>query len=206
MQGLTFILGGARSGKSALAVDLARQQGGRVLYVATLQPLDAEMRERVARHRAERPADWTTLEEPLDLPAALRAYDGFDLYVLDCVTLWVSNLLLREQTGAEGATQDSLGRVLLPVRDLISWQRAADARLIVVSNEVGAGVVPEYALGRTYRDALGKANQLLAAAAQSFYYVFAGFYLDMKAAGARLVGNFPPPAPTGPTFSDDARP
>ena len=185
---LTLILGPARSGKSSLAVEMARRDGGSVLYIATSETLDDEMRERAAKHRAGRPDGWTTLEEPLDLPARLLSQERFDVYVLDCATVWVSNLLL-SQTSADGEGWDNrLERVLAPVRALIEWQRAASAKLIVVSNEVGASVVPEYELGRLYRDALGRTNQLLAAAADRFYCMVAGFYLDMKAAGARRLG------------------
>ena len=102
---LTLILGPARSGKSSLAVEMARRDGGSVLYIATSETLDDEMRERAAKHRAGRPDGWTTLEEPLDLPARLLSQERFDVYVLDCATVWVSNLLL-SQTSADGEGWD----------------------------------------------------------------------------------------------------
>jgi adenosylcobinamide kinase/adenosylcobinamide-phosphate guanylyltransferase len=180
---LTFILGAARSGKSTFAVELAQRHAGTVLYVATLQPMDDEMRERVVLHRQERPAEWATLEEPVDVTGALGRAPHHDVYLLDCATLWVSNLLLREHGYADYVPASAAEGPLNHVRELIEWQRASGANLIVVSNEVGAGIVPEYALARAYRDTLGRANRMLADAADKFYYVVAGFYLDIKASG-----------------------
>ena len=168
---LTFITGGARSGKSRLAERLAMRAKGPVVYLATLEPLDDEMKARVQEHRRLRPAGWTTIEEPLDPIRALDAAPTFETCLLDCITLWVSNLLLRD----EGP--------LPRLRALIEWQRARSSSLIVVSNETGSGVVPEYELGRRFRDALGEANQLLCAAADEAYLCVAGTALDLKALG-----------------------
>lgn len=164
---IVFILGGARSGKSDLAERLALESGGRALFVATMSPGDDELRERVARHRSQRPP-WDVLEEPLDVTARLERIAGrYDLVTLDCLTLWVSNLLLA-------------GRPVEPaVRELLD--RATDwrARLIMVSNEVGSGVVPASALGRAFRDELGRMNRLVAARSAAVYYLVAGMMVKL---------------------------
>jgi adenosylcobinamide kinase/adenosylcobinamide-phosphate guanylyltransferase len=188
MSDLTFVLGAARSGKSRLAETLASEVGGRVLYLATLEPLDDEMRDRIERHRARRPAGWATVEEPLAVVQALAAQPRYDVCLLDCLTLWISNLLLRAGiSDAERASEAALGAV----DDLLRWQRRATSALIIVSNEVGGGLVPESPLGRLFRDVQGRANQLVATAADKFYYVVGGHYLDIRAMGGKRV----PPAP-----------
>jgi adenosylcobinamide kinase/adenosylcobinamide-phosphate guanylyltransferase len=183
MAALLFLHGPARSGKSRLAEHLAAGFGTNVLYLATLEALDDEMRARVAEHRAARPAYWRTLEEPLRLVGRLDAEPAYDCCLLDCLTLWVSNLLL----AAEAEGRDGRAGVLDAVRSLLDWQASAASPLIVVSNEVGAGVVPEYALGRLYRDLLGEANQLVAEASDRLYHVVAGHYLELKSLGAQPV-------------------
>lgn len=177
---LILLLGGARSGKSSAAQRLA-QAGRRVLFIATAQALDADMARRIAAHRAQRPAEWDTLEEPFD-PAAAAAplLNRYDTVVLDCLTMWVSNLLLRQEAAAaaEPALLDAAGRLLALIeRSPAAW--------IVVSNEVGLGVVPPSPLGRTYRDALGRVNQLVAARADRVYLLVAGLALELKALGAQ---------------------
>jgi adenosyl cobinamide kinase/adenosyl cobinamide phosphate guanylyltransferase len=164
---LTLLLGGARSGKSALAVRMATEAGRPVVFVATGEAGDAEMAERVRLHRESRPADWTTVEEPLELRRALDDA-GDALVVVDCLTLWVANALERgwsaariEEHAAEAAS------------------RAGDT--IAVSNEVGLGVVPATPLGRTYRDVLGRVNAIWAAAADEALFVVAGRTLELRA-------------------------
>ncbi len=184
MGDLTFVLGGARSGKSRLAERLATEAGEQVLYLATLEPLDDEMRARVLRHRERRPPSWTTVEEPVSVVRALDASAGFDVCLLDCLTLWVSNLLLAGEDGnADRATSATLGAV----EGLLEWQRRARSALVVVSNEVGGGIVPDTPLGRLFRDVQGLANQLVAAQADRFYVTTGGFYLDIRALGGRQI-------------------
>lgn len=175
---LTLVLGGIRAGKSRHAQALA-QRGDRVLYVATAEADDEEMAARIAAHRQERPAAWSTIEEPVDLVTALAPrLPGFDTVLLDCLTLWVSNLLLQdpddEATPAHVQTQ---------ARRLIELYERSDASWIVVSNEVGLGVIPATRLGRDYADALGRVNQLFAAAADEVIVMFAGLPLNLKARG-----------------------
>lgn len=175
---LTFILGGARSGKSSYALRLAEKQGGRVLYVATAQAGDDEMAERIAAHRAERPAGWLTLEAPLNVGAALDAAEPAAVVIVDCLTLLANNVLvpLPEPVSAPQAE----AALLAEIEALLTVYRASAATWLVVSNEVGLGLVPPYPLGRVYRDALGRANQLVAAAAANVLFMVAGLPLVVK--------------------------
>jgi adenosylcobinamide kinase/adenosylcobinamide-phosphate guanylyltransferase len=173
---LTLILGGARSGKSTYAQRLAEAQQEDVLFLATAEPRDDDMAARIARHRAERPERWRTLEAPLDLVRALAAVPPAPVVLLDCVTLWVSNLLL-----AEGASWEAAAAEL---DALLAWHRAGRSHLIVVSNEVGLGLVPADAVSRAYREWLGWFNQRLATEAGAVYLMVAGLAIDVKALAA----------------------
>jgi len=172
---LTLILGGALSGKSTQALRLASAHDD-VLFLATAERRDGEMAAKIERHRAERPAHWRTLEAPRDLARALAAAPPAPAIVLDCVTLWVSNLLL-----AEGATWEAASADL---DALLDWYHAGHAHLIVVSNEVGLGLVPIDAVSREYREWLGWFNQRLAAEADQVYLMVAGLAIDVKALAA----------------------
>lgn len=179
---LTLILGGARSGKSTYAETLAAKLGERVLYVATAEALDDEMRARIAAHRERRPPDWEVLEVSRNVGAALRAGPAADVVLLDCLTLLVSNVIL---SGGPDAPEPNLDVawdcVQAEIDALLEAQRLLQVHLIVVSNEVGLGVVPAYSLGRTYRDCLGRANQVLARSAGSVVLMIAGLPVDVKA-------------------------
>jgi adenosylcobinamide kinase/adenosylcobinamide-phosphate guanylyltransferase len=192
---LTFILGGARSGKSELATRLAASSGRDVLFVATMRELDDEMRARVAAHRAERPASWRTIESPIDLLHAVQSEatsGGF--VVIDCVTVWIANRLMDALPDPDGAAAEDVDRVSAELaRDVsrfASWAGAFDGDVAIVSNDVGGGVVPAYRLGRVFRDATGAANKTLAAAAARTYYVVAGMALDLRALGAVPIDSF----------------
>jgi len=166
----TLVLGGARSGKSAYAEGLVRAGGLAMRYLATGEAGDAEMRERIAHHRARRGEGWTTREEPLALVEALAGEAGEGRAVLvDCLTLWLSNLLFAERDlDAETARLcAALGGLAGPV--------------VLVSNEVGMGLVPETPLGRRFRDAQGRLNQAVAAAVPAVVFVAAGLPLVLKA-------------------------
>lgn len=168
-----LVLGGARSGKSSWGEELAgRERPVTYLATAPLDDTDPEMAERIARHRAERPPLWRTIEEefaPMD-----RLTGQEEVVLLDCVSLLVTNHLLRDEVRCEETVKAELIRLL-----------EHPGRLILVTNEVGMGVVPAYELGRNFRDVLGRTNQLLAAAADKVYACWAGIPVEIKALDAR---------------------
>ena len=170
---IVLFLGGARSGKSASAERYAMQQPAPVVYVATAGAGDDEMRERIARHRARRPGSWRTIEAESEVDVALRAGERGSTVLLDSLTLLVSNLLLAHGVDAAAVLDDQL-------EALTGVARERDLLLIVVSDEVGMGVVPAYPLGRRYRDLLGHANQRVALAASEVYLVVAGIAVELR--------------------------
>jgi adenosylcobinamide kinase / adenosylcobinamide-phosphate guanylyltransferase len=183
---LVLILGGARSGKSTLAERMAAEGGGRVTFIATAEAGDGEMARRIEAHRAARPPGWRTLEEPLELPGAVAAAVAeSDVLVLDCLTVWVSNHLCRivaeesspEWTRAVEALPPALEAQLI---ELVGAIRAAGATALVVSNEVGLGLVPATPLGRAYRDLLGFVNRRVAEEADQVLLMVAGLAVDVK--------------------------
>ena len=175
---LILILGGVRGGKSAFAQTLAAEHGGSVTFVATAEARDEEMERRIEDHRRARPASWRTIEAPLNPAAALAEAPPAEVTVLDCLTLLVSNLLLRDES-PEAAQQAVDGEV----EALLRVFEAGSGSLIIVSNEVGMGVVPPYELGRLYRDLLGWANQRIAQSASEVYWMLAGLPIEVKASG-----------------------
>lgn len=177
---LVLLIGGARSGKSDLALRLAREQQDPVVFIATAQAGDAEMAHRIDRHRRERPAAWRTIEDPLDLLTSIEAADNDACVIVDCLTMWSANAL--DRIGADGAERHA--------------QAAAAAagtrrgRTIAVTNEVGLGLVPESPLGRSYRDLLGRVNATWAAAADEAFLLVAGrmLALDKTDSLSRRIG------------------
>jgi adenosylcobinamide kinase / adenosylcobinamide-phosphate guanylyltransferase len=171
---IDLITGGARSGKSAYAEQRAAELGGsRVTYIATAQALDAEMRQRIAAHQRGRPDLWQTIEATRNTGHAL-AHARHDVVLIDCLTLLVSNVLL----------QDSASAVEREITELLEAAARRDGRLIVVTNEVGLGIVPDNALARSYRDALGLANQRVASAAAAVTLMVSGLPLALKTEAA----------------------
>jgi adenosylcobinamide kinase / adenosylcobinamide-phosphate guanylyltransferase len=158
-----LLLGGARSGKSDTAVRLAADAGAPVTFIATAEAGDAEMAERIERHRAQRPTAWTTVEAPLDLHSAVGSAPPANYIVIDCLTLWVSNLLGHGRTGHD---------VLAEARRVVDLLRERPA--VVVSNEVGLGIVPANELARLFGDTLGSANAIFASAASRTLLMVAG--------------------------------
>ncbi len=184
---LILILGGARSGKSTFAERLAMQSGKRVAFIATATASDEDMQDRIARHRASRPAAWKTIEEPLDLVCALKeASNEADVILLDCMTLWLSNWMGQlaftsetdDATLKNSSTESALAvteALLVAVKTL-----AVDQMVLIVSNEVGLGIVPMHPLSRAYRDTLGWINQRIARDAERVYLMVAGLAVDIK--------------------------
>ncbi len=171
--GHVLVLGGARSGKTGFAERLTMRSGTRPAYLATAQALDAEMRERVRTHQAQRAPEFATIEEPLALSQAIaRAAREHDAILVDCLTLWITNLL--------GANEN----VAAAVDELISTLVATtQSQVILVSNEVGLGIVPDNAMARMFRDLAGSAHQRLAEICEDVYFVAAGLPLAMKGGG-----------------------
>lgn len=164
-----LILGGARSGKSRFAECLARSRGLRCVYVATAEAHDDEMAQRIARHRMDRGPGWQTYEIPIDLPATISAVSRADTVILvDCLTLWLSNLILADHDVSHATT------------DLLAALAAAPGTVVLVSNEVGLGIVPENALARRFRDEAGRTNQLVAAHVPHVAFVSAGLPMWLK--------------------------
>lgn len=172
---IILVLGGARSGKSAYAQARAEAMGLEPVFVATAQAFDDEMATRIARHQADRDDRWRTVDAPLELPTAVTTHARSDrVLLLDCLTLWVSNLMMRE-ADVEAAS-----------RDLCAALRAASGPIILVSNEVGLGIVPDNALARSFRDAAGRLNQMVAAAADEVLFMVAGLPMPVRRHGTAV--------------------
>lgn len=174
VNGLTFIIGGARSGKTAFALKLASESSGKKVYLATAEALDEEMRLRIQRHREERGGDWLTVEEPQGVALAISSLAGQDAKVIliDCLTLWLSNRIL---------IADRSDKIILSEAAVLGRALAeAGCPVIAISNEVGWGIVPENGLARRFRDLAGGVNQMFASAASSVYFVAAGIPLKLK--------------------------
>ena len=191
-----LILGGARSGKSKFAQNTAAKLGDKVLFVATGEPLDVEMALRITEHKRTRPQNWRTLEIDIKVGQKLKEQIAdAEVVLLDCLTLLVSNILTREGRGpfsspstgedeGEGENDEAISeaekQVIAEIEDLIDCINKHESDFIVVSNEVGLGLVPESKLGRIYRDLLGKANQLLAQHADEVYFMVSGIPVKIK--------------------------
>jgi adenosylcobinamide kinase / adenosylcobinamide-phosphate guanylyltransferase len=161
---LIFLVGGARSGKSSLATSLAKRLAAPVRFIATSRADDEEMASRVEEHRRHRPGDWKVVEAPIDLETALRSASEAETVVVDCVTLWISNLMVERD---DATISQMVDEVIVAIGD-------RGGETIVVSNEVGSGIVPMHPVGRRFRDVQGRANQSFARAADAAYYIVAG--------------------------------
>jgi adenosylcobinamide kinase / adenosylcobinamide-phosphate guanylyltransferase len=171
--------GGARSGKSRFALALAESLGLQRIFVAPAQAFDEEMATRIARHREERGPGWTTIEEPTELARALADASPADVVLVDCLTLWLSNLLLRGDAPAAIEQQ---------VEEVVQTLRARARHVVLVTNEVGMGIVPENALARLFRDVAGRANQRIAAAMDEVYLASMGITLRLRPAPVVALG------------------
>lgn len=182
---IIMLTGGARSGKSAYAQQFA--SGYRdVAYVATAINTDEEMENRIRRHRQDRPQEWTTYEEPYDLKK-VTAYGNHDVYLIDCLTVYITNLIWEEKNDWDEWEILSVGeqaeleyKIETKIRELLAACSASKADFIIVTNEVGMGLVPENSLGRLFRDISGRANQMLAQQAYEAYFVVSGMLMLLK--------------------------
>jgi adenosylcobinamide kinase/adenosylcobinamide-phosphate guanylyltransferase len=175
-----LVLGGSRSGKSEYAEELAERSGKRIIYIATAGVHDDEMAERVKLHQERRPQSWVTVEEEKDVLDVLSQGGAGDAYLLDCATLWLTNLLLEQQISEMKTEPSEKEAQILAQVARLSETVDNGADLIVVSSEVGLGLIPEQPLGRVFRDLAGKANQLLASRADSVYLLVAGIPMEIK--------------------------
>jgi adenosylcobinamide kinase/adenosylcobinamide-phosphate guanylyltransferase len=171
---LIFVTGGARSGKSDFAMSLAEKSGKRPVYIATARPGDSEMLERIERHKQARGDGWETIEEPINISEAVSGLSGGErAVVLDCITLWLTNLLMAEGDGLEVVATEK-------TRELVVALKGLDGTAIVVSGELGMGIVPENALARYFRDVAGNVNRVIAEASDEVYLVVSGIPVKIK--------------------------
>ena len=192
MSQFTLITGGARSGKSYFAELLATHAKRPVVYIATAQILDGEMALRIKKHQQQRPSTWQLIEEPRNIRDRLLQFKDEDVVILlDCVTLWLSNLLLagQSQNDLDLFNSELEPQILNIVKDVAQLAQEIKPQVIFVSNEVGQGIVPEYPLARAYRDLAGRSNQILAHSADQVYMVVAGFPMEIKHSGEKLLAS-----------------
>jgi len=185
---MTLLTGGARSGKSTLAEKIAAETGGEILFIATAQALDKEMERRIQLHQESRPEDWKSLEIGENLASVLAKKKlSADLIIIDCITMLVSNVILKHSGSLdepdEEAAEDALDQ---EISSLISYIQKSNSTFILVSNDVGMGLVPPYPVGRLYRDLMGRVNRQLALVADEVYWINAGFVLPLHELGTHL--------------------
>jgi len=170
---LILVTGGTRSGKSRFAQNLADLENTRKAFIATAEPLDQEMKKRIAAHKKERPAGWSTVEEPIHLAETVKKCgETYDVLLIDCLTLWISNLLVNKSMNENAIRKN--------ISSLVASCAEVSARVIVVTNELGMGIVPSNPLSRLYRDLVGKANQQVASAADEVYFLVSGIPMKIK--------------------------
>jgi len=176
---IIFISGGARSGKSSLAVQIAMKSNGKVAFIATAQAGDDEMERRILMHKKERPENWDTIEEPINVDSAIDMAKGNDILIIDCITLFISNMLCTDE-------EFNVSWVFEKIEKLVDSAKKFKGTVIIISNEVGMGIVPENKLARDFRDIAGKANQMIAQSADQVYICFSGIPLLIKGTGDQI--------------------
>lgn len=175
---VVFVTGGIRSGKSQFAEEMTSKLGQRVIYIATSQVQDEEMRARVDLHRERRPENWHTVEEPFDVAAAILAHGAkCDVIMLDCLTVLISNLMYHHRDKHRRELQEA---IIKEITSLTEASRQVDASVVIVSNEVGMSLVSDNFLGRLFQDVVGRANQIVAGMADEAFFVVAGYPIDLK--------------------------
>lgn len=172
MSNIIFVTGGARSGKSNFAVKLANESKGKIAFIATAFAGDDEMKRRIELHRESRPKEWTTVEEPLDLAKAIELVSDHDVIIVDCITLYLSNLFCNNLIGED--------KILNNIKKTIESAKRFRGTIIIISNELGMGIVPENRMAREFRDIAGRANQIIAEVANKIYVCFSGIPLQIK--------------------------
>jgi adenosylcobinamide kinase/adenosylcobinamide-phosphate guanylyltransferase len=180
---IVLLLGGARSGKSRLAQEMAKGTGNKVLFVATGTAGDEDMHQRIAMHKQDRPVEWRTLEAPLNIGKQITANLGdAQTVIIDCITLLVSNVFCRytEEQFGEIPDTDLDAEINLEINGILDCLQKTEATFFLVSNEVGLGIVPDNRMARLYRDSLGRANQVLAQSADEVYFLVAGIPIRIK--------------------------
>ena len=178
MARIILITGGSRSGKSSFALDLAEKQSGLRLFFATCPKTDAEMEERIRLHRLEREnRGWHTIEEPVDLAGRLEQNHDYPVILIDCLTLWINNMMYQAELAGKKLDEDEVGR---QAGLLMSAGSGCKGTVILVTNEVGLGIVPENAVARLYRDLVGRCNQCIGRQADEVYFVSCGIPLILK--------------------------
>ena len=187
MGSLTLVTGGARSGKSSFAEEFIAKRGQNIGYIATARPFDAEMEDRIAKHRMQRPSSWQTFEAPTDPAQTLTDHGSqFDALLLDCMTVMITNRILAHEVNWDQPSVEQLNQIevdiLLQVNALITATTLGRAELVAVTNEVGYGIVPTSPLSRFFRDCAGRVNQRMAAAADEVYLVVSGIPVLIKGA------------------------
>lgn len=190
---MIFVTGGTRSGKSAFAEKITAALGDKVVYIATARAEDGEMEKRIALHRERRPAVWRTVEEPEKVGEAIEQWEQqAEVILLDCLTMYISNLLLAGENGEEDREKAELqDRAIVNLMEkTAAAARASKAHVVVVSNEVGLSLISPYSLGRRYQELVGRANQIFARAADETYLVVAGMPLDLKEMDRRVMSRF----------------
>lgn len=173
MSDIIFITGGARSGKSNFAVKLASKAEGKIAFIATAIAVDEEMKRRIILHKESRPKEWTTVEEPLDLAKAIESVSDHDVIIIDCITLYLSNLMFNADLIDEELILDE-------VRKMIRSAKSFHGTVIIISNELGMGIVPQNRIAREFRDIAGRANQIIADTANKVYVCFSGIPIQIK--------------------------
>jgi len=171
MSKLIFITGPVRSGKSNFAVNLAKKSKKKIIFIATCKPVDTEMKERIKKHQQQRPKEWITIEEEIDLGSVLRKISKDKLIIIDCITLWVSNLFFHNFNEKE---------ILKIVNDLISIIKRKGLSVIIVSNEVGWGIVPNNKIARNFRDIMGIIHQKISESSNEIYLLVSGIPIKLK--------------------------
>jgi adenosylcobinamide kinase/adenosylcobinamide-phosphate guanylyltransferase len=185
MSRLLLVTGGARSGKSTFAEGKAKECGQNVLYVATSKPIDDEMKQRIAKHKAQRPSEWETLEEYKNLDFAISNHIlGKEAVLLDCITIMITNLMFEKTFDWDSLTREEVQKIETSIQHqierLIGLSKMSEVTFVIVTNEIGLGIVPATALSRDFRDIAGRMNQLIAGAADEVYFCVSGIPMKIK--------------------------